>query len=92
MMINNGHKGMTQSSTFNYNQPNAFYQPIYPNQQPYPNTSYQYVNQGGNYQPQQNYINDKNMQSNNQFYSNPTQKQTFMANTKSMKTSQDPTG
>lgn len=92
MMINNGHKGMTQSSTFNYNQSNAFYQPIYPNQQPYPNTSYQYVNQGVNYQPQQNYVNDKNMQSNNQFYSNQAQNKMYMANTKSMKTSQDPTG
>lgn len=74
MMINSGHKGMTQSSTFNYNQPNTIYQPIHPNQQTdlkyYPNTPYQYVNQNGNYQPQQGYINDRTVQPNNQYFSN----------------------
>lgn len=96
MMINNGHKGMTQSSTFNYNQQNAFYQPVYINQQQdpkyYVNPSYQYVSQNGNYQTQQNYGNDMNMQPGNQFYSDQGQRNMFMATTKSMKTSQDPAG
>lgn len=98
MMINNGHKGMTQSSTFNYNQQlNGFYQPIYPNQQQYDpkyyqNNSYQYANQNGNYQPQPGYVNDKTASSGNQYYPNQVQKTAFMATAKSMKTSQDPNG
>ncbi len=92
MMINGGHKGMTQSSTFHYN--NGVYQPVfeYPTRM-HPsnlNNSVQYPNQYMNYQPMASF-DDKSLPINNTGgYPINTPNNIFLGTAKSMKTSQDP--
>jgi len=92
MMINNGHKGLTQSSTFNgYANGNTFYNPqyIYPqvDQRYGPSSPVQYSTQNGQYLAP---CYDK-PQSSNAYHSNKSQNNNiFIGNSKSMRSSQDP--